>query len=588
MENNQKTSSIKTIIEEIDKKAITLPEFQRDFVWNINQTYELFDSLVKDIFVGSIIYGIPSFEITVRELDNRPRKGEGARKKLARTTITQEEIDSKTLINQFRIVLDGQQRMTSLYRALKGIDCVYFITKNQDEQKNDDYKQLTLEDLLYEFDGQEAPSRISIKISDVFDILQGKHSRESEKESLFKISEYYKNNCDIYETNTKLYEIEFDKFLTLIEKIKELLNKDKLLSYYLLGMDSEKFALFFERSNSKGIQLNFIDILCAKLYSGFNLKQNVENFENNNSNYKFNKEIIVRALSYLASNGESKSVEKSYILSKLTPAHFVDYWATTCALYKKTLDFLYCQNFIISQAWLPYDHMLIPLMTFAYELKGDFSQMTEKQLNFIRYWYWSSIFSQRYTSSTNDKIVQDSNILKTIAKNNKLTERAYFNKLKPIITSFDDLYSYSQKGGAIYKGVLNLINYNSGGLSDWRSTNKINFNDEVDDHHIFPKGYIKESYNDEQAQDSVDCVVNRTLIPKKTNIAISKKPPSVYLRELGIDNELLCECLDKHLIPKDILQEEYDSKFIDMLKSRAEGIFKLIQDNTIEKMQKIL
>ena len=43
---------------------------------------ELFDSLSKDVFIGSIIYGIPSFGLTVRELDTRPRKGTGSRKKL--------------------------------------------------------------------------------------------------------------------------------------------------------------------------------------------------------------------------------------------------------------------------------------------------------------------------------------------------------------------------------------------------------------------------------------------------------------------------------------------------------------------------
>jgi hypothetical protein len=41
----------------------------------------------------------------------------------------------------------------------------------------------------------------------------------------------------------------------------------------MLDTDAENFALFFERSNSRGIQLDFIDILAGELYSGFNLRE---------------------------------------------------------------------------------------------------------------------------------------------------------------------------------------------------------------------------------------------------------------------------------------------------------------------------
>ncbi|WP_064213423.1 DUF262 domain-containing protein [Geobacillus stearothermophilus] len=57
----QQTESIKDLVENIHKENILLPEFQRDFVWELSKTCELFDSLVRDIFIGSIIYGKPSF-----------------------------------------------------------------------------------------------------------------------------------------------------------------------------------------------------------------------------------------------------------------------------------------------------------------------------------------------------------------------------------------------------------------------------------------------------------------------------------------------------------------------------------------------
>ena len=85
--NRQNTESIVQIIEKIDNKLLVLPDFQRDFVWDESKTYELFDSLVRDIFIGSIIYGVPSFEIAVREIDSRPRKVKGKRRQQLNTIV---------------------------------------------------------------------------------------------------------------------------------------------------------------------------------------------------------------------------------------------------------------------------------------------------------------------------------------------------------------------------------------------------------------------------------------------------------------------------------------------------------------------
>src|SRR5580698_809669 len=88
MDTGQKTESIMRLVEDIVKDRVALPEFQRDFVWDVEKTFDLFDSFVRDIFAGSLIYGVPSFEITVRELDRRPRSGRGSRAKLKLTSFT--------------------------------------------------------------------------------------------------------------------------------------------------------------------------------------------------------------------------------------------------------------------------------------------------------------------------------------------------------------------------------------------------------------------------------------------------------------------------------------------------------------------
>jgi len=172
MDTSAKTESIVEVVKAVEKEYIVLPEFQRDFVWDIGKTYDLFDSLVKNIFVGSIIYGVPSFEITTRELDSRPRSGQGSRRKLKITSYKKAEINLKVKTSSFRLLLDGQQRLTSVVRALTGIDTVWFISKYPNELYQDDSVASTsLEGLLYEFSGQESSERLSIKLSDAFEIM---------------------------------------------------------------------------------------------------------------------------------------------------------------------------------------------------------------------------------------------------------------------------------------------------------------------------------------------------------------------------------------------------------------------------------
>jgi hypothetical protein len=479
----EQTQSIVNLINDVKNEYAVLPEFQRDFVWEEIKTLDLFDSIVKDIFIGAIIYGIPSFEITTREIDTRDRKMKGKKRPSLKTNYFSKDkiLDMQKLDKgKFKLILDGQQRITSIYRAINGIDKVYFIRKKESEldeeileQKHTDRK---LEDLLYCFENEEDDHRLSISLSVVWEIMNSDFLEGEIKEKYFKQSAYYSTNYGEEDFDEKA---EFKAFLSLKSKISDLFKAEKLLSFYLLDMSLDKFVLFFERSNSRGVQLNFIDILTAKLYEGFNLKEKIKEFESNNTQIELVPEIIVRTIAYIVSKerrdqlGKSIEIHRSFILSELNSEHFNEHWNNVVNWYKNALDFLYQNHYILNQSWIPYPNMLIPIIIFQKELFKGFDQMDESQSIFIRNWYWSSIFSQRYTGSSNEKIIQDSNVFSLIANSdNKITDRAYFNKLhKSVISSPQDLFSYSKKQNAIYKGLLNFVNFSVKGYLDWNNTN---------------------------------------------------------------------------------------------------------------------
>lgn len=582
----EQTQSIKELILDIDNKKVFLPEFQRDFVWEISKTYDLFDSLIKDIFIGAVIYGIPSFDIAIREIDNRKKITKGKKRPALKAgKITKEEIEAKNKIGgNFRLILDGQQRTTSLYRALKGTDEVWFISKNENEIQNATVENAKLEELLEEITGEQNSERLSIKLSDVWDIEINDYEEEEIKEKFFFQTAYYKTNKNNEEFDVKS---EFKKYRNLRKKIVDLLKSEKLLSYYLLDMNLEKFVVFFERSNTRGIQLNFIDILAAKLYIGnFYLKDKIKQFEQENSNTKLVPEIIVRSIAYIKSS--PKEIHRNYILTDLNADDFKKHWDDLCKYYRITLDFLSENNFIISQDWMPYENMIIPLMNFVKEIGGDFHQMNQQQKIFIEYWYWNSIFSLRYSGSSNERIIEDSNILIQIAKNKKINSQSYFNRLSKIqILSVDDIFSFDRKANAVYKGILNLINFKSGGLINWNHEARLSLNSELEDHHIFPKNYINKNSSNEAEKDLVDCVLNRTLIPKIQNIKISDQAPSEYLMEIKSKNFNFEKSLENHLIPVQLLSGEYDKEFTFFLEQRAKSIFEIVEKLIIEPKEKI-
>ena len=577
------TESIIQIVEKIDNGTVALPEFQRDFVWDISRTFDLFDSLSKDVFIGSIIYGIPSFGLTVRELDIRPRKGDGSRKKLSTSYISEEEIKIKISTANYKIILDGQQRITSIYRALKGIDDVWFSFKTSDELDDiyEDKKisDIPLEALVHDISGNEDTEHLSIQLSTVYKRI---------KDSLMEddLREYYNKLNYISNLTDDDRKLNFKSYVRFIQKLEDLLKSPKLVAYFLLDMSAEKFALFFERSNSLAVSLTFVDILVAKLISGFNLRKKIADFEDQNPNITLNREIIARSIAYLSSSG--RKVDKKYILSSLTAADFNRFWDIAIGLYKSALEYLINNHFILNTKWMPYPNTIIPIMMFLNNLPNkNFSEMEENQKEFFEYWYWNSVLSQRYVSSSNETILLDSEVLSCIARNEKITNKYYFKKLYSIINSYEDILSYNKKGSAVYVALLNFINYNAGGLLNWNNSSKISFSEKVDDHHIFPKEYLNSLYEENIDMNMINCIANRTLIPKITNIKIGKKAPHVYMKELASQNPQFNLALKNHMIPEDIITGLYEGFYKDFIEERAKLIYNTMNTRIFSKAEMI-
>lgn len=592
----EKSESLIEIMEGIDKGLIVFPEFQRDFVWDVDKTLDLFDSLVRNIFIGSIIYGIPADKIYIREIDNRERKSKGKRRKPL--SVVELQLNG---VDQPHLVLDGQQRLTSIYRALKGTDEIWFTVRRPNEipdgfsskelwdaesSKLIGDRRPPLEELLCEFSKSDADDRISVKLSDVYRYHENQREYRDSVKEFFLASDYYKHTLsDTSEEIIKAsYDVYRDVFYDLLDLIKGT-KRNHVVSYFLLNMSNEKFALFFERSNSKGIHLSFIDILVAKLYVNFNLRKEINDYNHGNKTqqppkYPLRQETVIRAVAYLASKGTY--VNKNYILSSLTAADFNEHWELVLELYDKTIQYLEKNNYLLDLSWIPSENMLLPLMMFLNNLPSkSFSQMTAYQKTFIDYWYWSAGFSKHYSGPSNEIMIMDASMLIRIAHNQPVDDK-FFRRLNPnkVIESPEDLIDEIAKFNApIYRSMMNYLSYRSNGITSWRNGNKTS--EELDSHHIFPKEFLRD-------EEGVESIINRILIPKQDNVRIGKKAPSVYLNEMSQGNPEISQILEKEsLIPSALITGELDDNYEEFLKLRSKMLYDVLYNELFSKTSDI-
>lgn len=539
--NRQETRSLEDLVKMIDSNKLLLPEFQRDFKWPIEKSETLFDSIFKDLFIGSLIIAKPKFDLACKGFDLRPR-GHKSRRPTSKNYKISDFQDS-----DIYTLLDGQQRVTSIYRALKGHDAIYVVFKGISDLKSPAFfnkKPLVRFDECIEgFDIKEpGDDYFYVKINDLYD---AERMREGEIISSFIAPILSNMSLDSNEQ-----EIITEFALLLFSDFKsDILKKSQLLSVQLLNMDLEKFCLYFERSNSQGLSLSFTDIITAKIYIDFKLSTAISNNKNTYKNFTDKHvEPAIRYLNYISNN----EVTKKSILSDLKGSHFIDRWEDTVKDLDSVQSWLETSNWLFKVSDTPYKTMLLPLLSFYQNLPNKcFSQANSKQLDYLKFWFYGSIFDNRYgggrSGSTNVVIKKDCNILKNLAKNN-FPSKDYWEKIR-IEYSYEEFSRIDSNKNTKFM-ALSYFMWSKNKFMNLENNNVISITNKIDVHHIFPSNFLKEKYGPNSNEyDTSDSILNKIRINKISNIKISDRAPEDYLNDLEKINNNLNKSLDSHLVP---------------------------------------
>jgi hypothetical protein len=202
----------------------------------------------------------------------------------------------------------------------------------------------------------------------------------------------------------------------------------------------------------------------------------------------------------------------------------------------------------------------IPVIAATYWLKDGSSTIGDGEFdNILSRWYWSAVFSQEYSGSSDSVISQDFRAFKKWIDGSVSPENLESARLLRIVDNLN--LKGEKKGTSVYNAIISLIALRrardfyllrSPGSGDYVEAT-------VDDHHIFPSKVVGlDPAKCKTFAECKDSIVNRTLLLDETNIKIGNRKPSDYLQEVrdklaGSSNSLE-ELMESHLISKEALE----------------------------------
>lgn len=266
-----KDISIKDVIEEINQSYF-LPDIQREYVWlkrwEEKKIEQLFDSIIRGYPIGSFLFWKLKKSDIETNRDSREDTGKlnfqlyRFLEKYDERSVHNEKINIEQVnSNDLHIVLDGQQRLTSLYIGLKGSRTLKKKGGWADNPNAYEEKKLYL-NLKHKptFDNPE----------DNFDFQFLKFeelSKNDESNFWFKVGDILELGSIIsYSRNNNLNEVEAEN----LEKLKEVFCTQKLISYFEEPEKNlDKVLKIFIRVNSGGIALSYSDLLMSILTANF-------------------------------------------------------------------------------------------------------------------------------------------------------------------------------------------------------------------------------------------------------------------------------------------------------------------------------
>ncbi len=544
---------LKFLLASIHNREMSLPDFQRDFVWDPCATEELIESICQNFPAGSLL-----------RIKNSNHSFFAPR-----------EIAGAPELNGHKpsyLILDGQQRLTSLYQAFYGVGAHRYLIDIGNVIKGHDLEDCVWHDRAKIIDRRFGTlQQQAVNLTFPFSRLFGEG--EGFEEWLDAVLELRP------ETGDALKELKKKIRDAKANFIQNVLDYEFPMVTLADHTTPAAVCTIFETLNRTGVKLSVFDLLAARFWpEEVRLRdmwlKALEEYPII-GDFETDPYYVLQAVS-LFSAKSAPTCKRSDVL-QMSVNQIRKGWDPLIKGLAEGYQILRDDCGVALPQWLPYVTIVVPLAAICAQSSSITGPAAGARREKIKRWFWCSVFGQAYENSPNSQSARDySEVTKWLAGGAVPQTVANF-KFDP--TTLRQT-TFRQRG--IYRGSIALILRNE--ARDFHKGARITANmirdQKMDDHHVFPQAYIAESQKNVN-NTSRDCILNHTLIDKTTNIRIGKRAPSDYLAEMRTElGSKFDAILASHLLPEGTKSPLFSNDFEVFLKQREDLLWNKIQEVT--------
>lgn len=500
-----------SLLKAISEKEIALPDFQRDFVWVPSDTEELIASVANHYPAGSLlrVCNTPEGLFACRGFQEAPSLSPGA-------------------VPTY-LILDGQQRLTSIYHALYGVGHHRYFLRLGELMNG-----AAFDDALFSL---KATHQRAKKLED---------KKEQMRNLIFPLSSMRNGYGGFSNWTLSAAQARVESAaeqMEIVQRLTELGERwIRPLENYTFPVvtlsaktPTEAICTIFETLNRRGVKLTVFELLTARYWPrDINLRKMWEDANIKNiAAFAVDPYYVLQIMSLAfretpsCKRADVMNMEKDKRYQDGFKPRFEKEWGEAVGALDKALRILMSDCGVKTPKWLPYSTMLIPLAALLIKNPLHSEEAALKRQKIVR-WFWCSVFGQRYESSPNTAAADDFRQVDAWLNGGQKVPDAIsdFSAFNP-----ESLREVTPRQSALYRGVMCLILKK--GAKDFHtdqeaSVELINDNN-IDDHHVFPDAHLKNLGVEKKMRD---CVLNRTLISAGTNRSIGGNAPSKYMEPI--------------------------------------------------------
>jgi uncharacterized protein with ParB-like and HNH nuclease domain len=357
--------TISSAIQKIDFNQFLLPSIQREFVWSSDKIEMLFDSLMQDYPIGSLLL----WKVTGE--NKTEQRFYSILKKYREKYHTHCPEIKTAILADFEAVLDGQQRLTALYLGLKGSYAYKrpnYGWKDNQHSLPDRHMYLKLNALAGsddEMDQSEDGRMYDFKFlssSDLENLTEDiwfPVSKILEIQGTFKLNQFLKENgwADI------------EIISNTLSKLHDIVHVTPNIHYYLeTDQDYTKALNIFIRINSGGEKLDYSDLIMSTTIASWKQKDARKEINNliaelwSSHKYELNKDLILRTYLILFSDNIKFRVHNFSVKNaKEFESNWDDIRAAIVEAFQVVADFGYSEHSMTSK------NAILPLIQYIYQ-----------------------------------------------------------------------------------------------------------------------------------------------------------------------------------------------------------------------------